>query len=433
MRIFMGRIVGVVLAGGVGKRFGSVTPKQLLSLNGKPVMQFPIDALRNSHLIDYIIIVSNKESIPEVNKKITGFDLLVAGGKNRFGSISEGICACPPDTEKVIFLDANRPLINSEDIKLYVDALKKYKMVVTYQPITDALEGGDREHFKLIQTPEAFDYEFLRKHFHEVARAISIQEHIYEETPSPIGYVKLNHPNIKATFPEDLFYLEMLMKYYPLMKRTPQLKGKKILLFGVKGGIGKEIWKLLVHEGADVTGLGREEIDLAHNFIWANGNRWFDIHDRFDCIILCAATYARDDEGLLAKYDTIMDTNVKAAVYLLENAPKLLKKGGNIVLVGSTAGQYGRKGISVYSASKAALNSLVESLSEPYLTKYGIKINCICPAKVGTKLQTHINPKADLTKMLSPKVVAKIILGYCDVDFTGNIVYIKEGFNYDET
>ena len=51
------KTVGIILAGGRGDRFGSHIPKQFVSLNGKPVIQYSIDALEPA--CDEIILVSD--------------------------------------------------------------------------------------------------------------------------------------------------------------------------------------------------------------------------------------------------------------------------------------------------------------------------------------------------------------------------------------
>lgn len=49
----------IVLAGGKGERFGSSIPKPFMSLNGKAVVQYSLDAFEG--LVDEIVIVSNKQ------------------------------------------------------------------------------------------------------------------------------------------------------------------------------------------------------------------------------------------------------------------------------------------------------------------------------------------------------------------------------------
>jgi NAD(P)-dependent dehydrogenase (short-subunit alcohol dehydrogenase family) len=210
------------------------------------------------------------------------------------------------------------------------------------------------------------------------------------------------------------------MKYKEVIKRTSDVKGKEILIFGGTGGIGSELTKQLRKLGARVVSLGSQDVDLSVSTLK------IPLHNHWDCIIYSAGTYANDSEGLLNNYDKIMNVNFKSVVYLVEHAGEMLKPNGNIILLGSAAASFGRPGISLYSASKAALNCFVEATA-PSLAQRGFRINVICPAKVATPLQKHINPKANQKEMIQPNDLAKIIMGYIDIDKTGEIVYIKVG------
>jgi len=61
------RNIGVILAGGVGSRFGSNIPKQYQKIGGKEIISYVIDAFKKSRLTDNIVIVS--KYIPNTNKE----------------------------------------------------------------------------------------------------------------------------------------------------------------------------------------------------------------------------------------------------------------------------------------------------------------------------------------------------------------------------
>lgn len=425
------KTVAIILAGGYGKRFGSSITKQLMSLNGKLVIQYIIDTFKESKLVDYIIVVSNGKDIPQIKQKVKNYDLIVEGGDTRTFSVKNGLLACPEDTKYVFVQEGVRPFITVEKIKDCIEALRLYKAVGTTQTIADALVQKknqivtawmERENYALYQTPEAFNfktiydiYKKLDKPYISTATPL-LEKHIRIKT------LEYDVNNLKITYPQDLFNAEELMKYKKVTHHVANLKDKYILLLGASGGIGTAIKKLLIEQKCEVTCPTRKELNLGNPSI---DNKVFN--HKYDCIIHCAGMYARDDEGLLTNYDKIMNVNVKSVVFLLENAYKILKTGGNLVIIGSTCASYGRKGISVYSASKSAVNTLVEAYHMTLLEQNDIKVNVICPAKVGTALQAHINPKADLSKMMSPETIAKIIIRYCDINISGNIIYIKEG------
>jgi 2-C-methyl-D-erythritol 4-phosphate cytidylyltransferase len=430
----MNKAVGIILAGGEGKRFGSKISKQLMSLNGKPVIQYVLDSIIASKELDLIIIVTNPKIMKQVREKVKGQFKMVKGGINRKQSVINGLKECPSDTKYVLFFDSVRPFLTPETIKLILKELKNgHKSVCTTQTITDALVQIDskgivkkplnREEYRLCQTPEGFNYKLLCNKYFKSDRRVTAISDLITNTKT----IDLINPNIKITYPKDLFNAEQLIKYKEAVKRTPKLIGKRILLTGASGGIGSEIKILLENGKATVFAPSRTSLNL-EKLGYNNYNPPIVCpKHKYDCIILCGGTYARDDEGILKNYCNIMNTNFRSIIYFLTLAPFMLNDNGNIVIVGSASASYGRTGISLYSASKSALNSFVEAYSPTLFKNHGIKVNVICPAKVNTKLQQHINPNQDSSKMMSPNKIAEIITRYCDVDFTGHIVYIKEG------
>ena len=410
------KITGIILAGGVGNRFGSKIPKQYMSLNGKIVIQYVIDAFANSYLFNEVIVVMDEK----YQHLIKGNVKIAPLGKTRKESVQNGLALCSSDTEIVLFHDSVRPFIQATDLQRYIDNIKNNDAVVTYEPITDALFYAEREKYRLVQTPECFKFNVLKEKIKESKNFIGIYESIY---PCSIKFIKLNHPNLKITYSNDLYLAEQLMKYSPVTKRESDVYGKNVLILGGTGGIGQALTDILIDSGAKVDSLGSKDIDLSQEEILMP----YDLKDKkWDSIIHCAGAYCNDKEGLLKNYDKIMNVNFRSAIYFIENAPNLVNKGGSLILVGSTASTKGRQGVALYSASKSALNTIAEGMVEP-LKNEGINLHVICPAKVATNLQKYINPKANQKEMIQPEAIARVIAGYIDFNETGHVVYVKVG------
>jgi ribitol-5-phosphate 2-dehydrogenase (NADP+) / D-ribitol-5-phosphate cytidylyltransferase len=410
------KITGIILAGGSGGRFGSKIPKQYMSLNGKLVIQYVIDAFNESHLFNEIIVVMDKK----YKHLVKGEVKIVKQGKTRKESVLNALKECSNQSEIVLFHDSVRPFIKSTDLVQYINNLKDYTAVVTYEPITDALFYGKREDFRLVQTPEAFKVKGLREKIDKCDNFVGIYESLH---PCPIKFIKLNHCNLKITYAEDLYLAEQLMKYESPIKRESDVYSKDILVLGGTGGIGKSLTNLLLESGAKVDSLGSKDIDLSKDKIIIPDNLK---NKKWDSIIHTAGAYCQDKEGLLKNYNKIFNVNFKSAIYLLENASNLIKPNGSIIFVGSTAATKGRKNIALYSSTKSALNTLVEGMVEP-LKEHKIRVHVVCPAKVATNLQRHINPTANFDEMIQPESIARIIAGYIDFNETGHIVYVKVG------
>lgn len=437
------KVAGIILGSGIGQRFGADFPKQFMNLNGKMVIQYTIDALRESKVVDYIICTLPKDYFkPE---SIEGVDKFIPGGENRSETIANALKMCPADTKYVIFHDAVRPFIKPSHIRKCLISLEvkpEIRYVVTAQPITDALisvlpslcgtkvvDAENREQYRLCQSPEVFDYKTINDIYqnNEFIKATNNQHQYIAKSctfdPDIKGeFIDYLDNNQKITYEEDLFKAEQLMKYATFeLAADPELNGKKILLFGGTGDIGGAVKDYLAALGAIVTAPTRQEFDLV------GPNREFLKDQVFDCVIHCAAAHATDAEGLVESYDRIMQTNFKSVIDIVDISQKTwLRNGGSIIIFGSTSANYGRKNLSLYSASKGAINTFVEAYHQKMLEK-NIRINVIAPARVKGRLWQKMDPKADQSKMISPKRLAEITSHYVNTKNTGKIIYIKVG------
>ena len=83
--------IGIILAGGVGKRFGKDKPKQYVEINGKELIAYSIDAFKKSRMIDEIIVVLNEEEF--LTKRIEkNYNVVcIKGGKTRNESFKNAL------------------------------------------------------------------------------------------------------------------------------------------------------------------------------------------------------------------------------------------------------------------------------------------------------------------------------------------------------
>ena len=79
-----------------------------------------------------------------------------------------------------------------------------------------------------------------------------------------------------------------------------------------------------------------------------------------------------------AHMDRLFDINVKGAVFTVQKALPLMSAGGAVVLAGSGAGLKGFAGLSVYSATKAAVRALARSWTADFGGR-GIRVNVVSP------------------------------------------------------
>lgn len=393
----------VILAGGKGERFKSSISKQLMSLNGKPVIQYCLDVI--APLVNEVIVVCNSQYKDYK---------CVPSGATRNESAYNGVMATTGDF--VIIHDGARPFVRKETIEQMKELLLLGNDCVdTVTPIIDGyVERGMsmvKEGRYLGLTPEGFRRDILLKAFDASPRRDWMDEiTMVQETNlrANIVFIKGQSFNSKITFEEDLSFAEGIMKFWTQPITTIPDLSKNALVFGGSGGIGQACIRRLPNYYAP----SHKEIDLSTK-------DWEIDLSKCQAIIHSAGEYANQER--------IMAVNFDSCVRLVELAEKQNWKG-NIVFLSSACATYGRKGIPIYSASKAALNAYIESRHEELASK-GIYINSIAPSKVDTKLQTAINPNAPKDSMLTPDYVADYILRYIDTKVSGHIIYLKVGFN----
>ena len=182
--------------------------------------------------------------------------------------------------------------------------------------------------------------------------------------------------------------------------------GKVAVITGGNSGIGAAIAQEFTDGGADVVIFGRNQ-DKLDATVQRVGNGTLavqgDVRElsdidrlveqvdeqfgRIDTLVVNAGVgklvpIEQVDEGT---FDAINDINFKGAYFTIQKALPLLGEGSTITIVSSVANVKGIPGFSVYSASKAAVRSLVRSLAAE-LAPRGIRVNSISPGPVATPI-----------------------------------------------
>lgn len=118
--------------------------------------------------------------------------------------------------------------------------------------------------------------------------------------------------------------------------------------------------------------------------------------ERLDILVSNAGIWEEDvaGRGDLEVWDRTYAVNLRGAFLVTDAAvPHLIRHGGAIVFVSSTAGQRGEARHSAYAASKGALISYTKSLADE-LGPRGVRVNCVAPGWVETDMtaETLSNP-----------------------------------------
>jgi NAD(P)-dependent dehydrogenase (short-subunit alcohol dehydrogenase family) len=113
----------------------------------------------------------------------------------------------------------------------------------------------------------------------------------------------------------------------------------------------------------------------------------------------------------LSDWDLMINLNARS-VFITSQAviPHMLSQGyGKIINIASRAALGGEAFQSAYSASKAAVVRLTESMAAE-LKEAGINVNCVMPGIIDTPQNRAAMPSADFSKWVAPEGVADVIL-----------------------
>jgi NAD(P)-dependent dehydrogenase (short-subunit alcohol dehydrogenase family) len=130
-------------------------------------------------------------------------------------------------------------------------------------------------------------------------------------------------------------------------------------------------------------------------------------------------------------FQRMFDINLNSAFYMLRAVlPAMRKTGGRIIAIGSRAAVDPGPGVGAYSASKAALVSLIRTVAAENKDA-GITANVILPGTMDTATNRKAIPNADISKWVQPASVASLVLwlaGDAGGDVTGAVlpVYGKD-------
>ena len=220
----------IVLAAGQGKRMQSKVHKQYLLIQDKPVLYYSLQAFESS-FIDDIVLVVGKDEEEYCQKEIiekygfTKIRIVVAGGKERYHSVANGIKAISWQCDYIFIHDGARPFINEEILLRVYEQVKKSKACVVGMPVKDTVKIADEAGFVestpnrarvwQIQTPQVFEAQLITEAYERLltegvqlmAEGVAITDDamvVEYFTKLPVKLVEGSYQNIKITTPEDL-------------------------------------------------------------------------------------------------------------------------------------------------------------------------------------------------------------------------------------
>lgn len=216
------RLAAVLLAGGTGSRLGAETPKQYLSIGGRPVLRHAAEALAEAGAL-----IQPVGAAEPIIAALAGLAHLppVPGGATRQDSVRAGLealAALAPELapELVLVHDGARPVVPAASVAAVLDALRTHAGAIPAVPVADTLKRGahgviaatvPREALFRAQTPQGFRFATLLALHRAAAPGATDDAAILEAAGHGVALVAGHEDNIKLTYPEDLVRLERIL------------------------------------------------------------------------------------------------------------------------------------------------------------------------------------------------------------------------------
>lgn len=215
----------IIVAGGVGSRYNSDTPKQFAELHGKPVLMHTFE--RFIFLSDVIFVLVLPRLLisdwQELCKKhhFSVEHQLADGGPKRFHSVKSGLNLVPENCLVAIH-DAVRPLVSEKTIHRCFDLAEKKKSAIPVIRVNESIRQVDglysravnRDEFRIVQTPQVFHSSLIKKayrqNYHEGFTDDAV---VFERDGNQLFLTEGNPENIKITESIDLEIADKLIGF----------------------------------------------------------------------------------------------------------------------------------------------------------------------------------------------------------------------------
>jgi NAD(P)-dependent dehydrogenase (short-subunit alcohol dehydrogenase family) len=219
------------------------------------------------------------------------------------------------------------------------------------------------------------------------------------------------------------------------MEAEMKLKNRVAIITGGTGALGRAVLSAFLEEGAKVacTYVVDKELEECSSLIINYESNLLFIQsdvtkeeqvtktvqktlERFGRIDILANivggfTYAKIIDTDEKIWDSMLNVNLKST-FLCSKAvlPHMIETNyGKIINISSRPALKGLAGVGAYSASKAGVLNLTETIADE-VRDYEINVNAILPSTIDTPANRKSMPDADFSKWVKPEEIARVII-----------------------
>ena len=210
------RVAAIVPAAGGSTRMGG-EDKIFLSLCGKPLLAWCVDTLEQSPVVTEVVVALSSAAVclGEELASARGWSKtrFCCGGSRRQDSVGNAIRAIS-SAGWVIVHDGDRPFLTASLLETGLHTARKTGVAVAAVPVKDTVkvvaDSGevvqtlDRSTLRLVQTPQVFRADILRRIHETVADTVTDDAMLAEQIGCIVRLYEGSYTNLKVTTPDDL-------------------------------------------------------------------------------------------------------------------------------------------------------------------------------------------------------------------------------------
>src|SRR5215470_1971590 len=207
------------------------------------------------------------------------------------------------------------------------------------------------------------------------------------------------------------------------------MQGKVVLVTGADGGLGRLVTQAFLDAGATVVGTSTriQQSAFKSDRFTAIAGTISNLESARSLVRECTSRFGKLDvlahtvggfaggssvaETDDATFQKMLDLNLNSVFHMVRAALPALRSSGNgrVIAIGSRAALEPGAGVGAYSASKAAMVSLIRTVAAENKDAE-VRANVILPGTMDTPANRQAMPKADPAKWVAPASVASLMV-----------------------